>query len=323
MPILALIAVWSVGLPPAGEADWPAPRFVRGQEIPFAGEIVNVSDRPRLTFRNTYELNLHVFVLEAVADRTDLAILTAVAPRANQAIVTAAKVVSGEVTTESKPAARVDFYRLDGSGTVRKLALPKNPPPFAFAADHATDAAPNPALDGPTYSECSLFPPRKNNADGSALHWSRAADELWNGSRVVDLVGTQATTDFENLALAVAGWRRIDRVFLSPLDGLPRAYVRRIEQREGKSVIASVEMRLEMKAPVPPGTDAEYRRLRQDAEMAAWFAAEWDRLHMPGKLPDAKAVSQLQARIARYLADHPLGTSMRPAIEVLVKRDGE
>lgn len=322
MPVFVLLAAFGLALP-SGEKGWPAPRFVRGQEIPFAGEIVNVSDRPRLAFRNTYELSIRVFVLDTSNDVTDLAILTAVAPQANQAIVAAARTVSGEVAVESKPAARVEFYRIDASGVVRKLTRPKTAPPFIFTADHVTEAFAGPALDGPTYSECGFLPPRKDKGTETGIHWSRAADELWNGSRVIDLVGTQATKDYDNLAAAVAGWRRVDRFFLSPLDGLPRAYARRIEQREGKSVIASVELRLEMKPPVPPGTDADYRRIRREAESAAWFAGEWDRLHEPGKRPDAKAVSQLQARIARYLVEHPLGTSFRPAIEVLVKRDGE
>ena len=322
MSVFVLMAAFSLGLPP-GEADWPAPRFVRGQEIPFAGETVNVSDRPRLAFRNTNELNVRVFVLETSNDVTDLAILTAVTPKANRAIAAATKTVSGEVAVESKPAARVEFYRIDAKGTVRKLTRPKTAPPFAFAADHATETLAGPALDGPTYSESGFLPPRKRDAEESGIRWSREADELWNGSRVIDLVGTQATKDYDHLAAAVAGWRRVDRFFLSPLDGLPRAYARRIEQREGKSVIASVEVRLEMKPPVPPGSDADYRRLRQEAESASWFAAEWDRLHEPGKHTDAKAVTQLQARIARYLVEHPLGTSFRPAIEVLVKRDGE
>lgn len=322
MSVFALLAAFGLGLPP-GEADWPAPRFVRGQEIPFEGEIVNVSDRPRLAFRNTYALTVRIFVLDTSNDATDLAILTVIAPQANHAIAAAARTVSGEVAVESKPAARVEFCRIDASGTVRRLAQPKTAPPFAFAADHPTEVASGPALDGPTYSECGLFPPRTRGAEGSALRWSRGADELWNGSRVIDLVGTQATKDYDNLAAAVAGWRRVDRFFLSPLDGLPRAYARRIEQREGKTVIASVELRLEMKPPVPPGSDADYRRLRRDAEMASWFAAEWDRLHEPGKRPDPKAVAQLQARIGRFLVEHPLGTNFRPAIDVLVKRDGE
>lgn len=322
MPVFVLLAAFGLALPP-GETGWPAPRFVRGQEIPFAGEVVNVSDRPRLAFRNTYELNVRVFVLDTSNDVTDLAILTAVAPKANKAIVAAARTVSGEVAAESKPAARVEFYRIDSKGTVRRLTRPKTAPPFAFAADHATEPLTDPALDGPTYSECGFLPPRMLETGETGIRWSRAADELWNGSRVIDLVGTQATKDYDNLAAAVAGWRRVDRFFLSPLDGLPRAYARRIEQREGKSVIASVELRLEMKPPVPPGTDADYRRIRQEVESATWFAQDWDRLHEPGKRPDAKAVSQLQARIARYLVEHPLGTSFRPAIEVLVKRDGE
>jgi hypothetical protein len=322
LPGFVLLAALSLALPP-GEPDWPAPCFVRGQEIPFAGEIINVSNRPRLSFRNTYELNVRVFVLDTTGGVTDLAVLTAVAPKADQSITAAARTVSGEVAQALKPAARVDFYRIDPKASVRRLTRPGSAPPYRFAADHATDAVTAPSLDGPTYSECGFLPPIKRDAGDAGLRWTREADELWNGSRVIDLVGMQASKDYDNLAAAVAGWRRVDRFYLSPLDGLPRAYARRIEQREGKSIIATLELRLEMKPPLPPVSDAEYRRLRQDAEMAAWFAGEWDRLHEPGIRPDAKAVSQLQARIARYLVEHPPGTSFRPAIEVLVKRDGE
>lgn len=319
---IILLTAFGLGLPP-GEADWPAPRFARGQEIPFAGEIVHVSDRPRLTFRNTYELTVRVFVLDATDAAADLAVLTAIAPKADRSIAAAAKTVSGEVVEAFKPAARVDFYRIDPKGIVSRLTRPATAPPFQFSADHATESVANPALDGPTYSEFGFLPSGQRESEETGLRWTRQADDLWNGSRVVDLVGVKASRNYENLAAAVAGWRRVDRFYLSPIDGLPRAYARRIEQREGKSVIASVDLRMEMKPPVPPVGEGEYRTLRQDAEMAAWFAGEWDRLHVPGKHPDVKAVSQLQSRIARYLADHPVGTSFRPAIEVLVKRNGE
>ena len=112
----------------------------------------------------------------------------------------------------------------------------------------------------------------------------------------------------------------MERQFISPTDGLPRAYVRRIEQREGKSIVTTIDVRMEMKAPVPPGDANSIRHVRREAEMAAWFAAEWERIRTEGNKLDPKAANVLKARIERYLAEQRAPTAFRPAVDAVAKQ---
>lgn len=304
---------------PPEAAGWAAPRFERGQEIPFVGEIVDQSDRVAQKFRNVYELNVRLLVLESSERFTDFAVLTAITPTADQGIANAAKTVSGEVIVTAKTSARVEFIRVDSSGNAKKLKLPKAQPPFTFTAEHPTETLQSTPIAGVSYSEFGFFPPRKVGIDHFERNWQREEDTLWNGSRVIDLVSIMASKDYENPSATVTGWRRSDRLYISPMDGLPRAYARRIEQREGKNVIANVEMRLEMKSVIPPGDAASMRHLRREAEFAAWFASEADRLRINGRKTDPKESAILQSRIKRFLEESQPAGSFRPAVDATAR----
>lgn len=165
-----------------------------------------------------------------------------------------------------------------------------------------------------------MIPPKKLGRDDGEREWIRSTDESWNGGRVLDLSSTRSSKDFDNLAAAVAGWRRVERLYLSPTDGLPRSYARRIVQREGKSIVTTVDVRLEMKAPIPAGDAISIRHNRREAESAAWFAAEWERISTEGNKLDPRAAQALKAKISQYLVDHQPPTSFRPAIEAVASQ---
>ena len=317
-----LLLFFSLSAPP-GDSGWTAPRFERGHEIPFVGEIVDTSDRPGQKYRNVYELTVSLLVLETNSERSVLAVLTAVTPTADRGIVDAARTVSGEVVVGAKASARVDFIRIDASGVAKQLTIPSGQPPFVFSEHHKTESIAAAPIDAPAFSEFGFFPPRKVGVDSFERNWTREDDALWNGSRMIDLVSVVSSLDYENPAAAVAGWRRSERLYVSPLDGLPRAYARRIEQREGKNVIATVEMRLEMKSAIPAGDAASVRHIRNEAESAAWFASEAESFRGSGKKMDPKSSAVLLSRIKRFLDEHQPPTAFRPAVEATGRLVGE
>ena len=319
MPVSLLLTIIAIAASPGGDT-LPLPRLERGQEIPFVGEIVDECKRPGQVYRNVYELNVRWLVLETSDRRTDLAILTSVTPRSDPKIVAAAKTVSGEVAVKAKASVRVDLVRVETNGSMRWLTIPTSPPPFSLAPDHRSNPLPTFPLSGPAFNEWGLISPQKLGRDDGDREWTREADSMWNGSRVLDLVSVRTSKDFDRLAASVVGWRRIERQFISPTDGLPRAYVRRIEQREGKSIVTTMDVRMEMKAPVPPGDAISIRHVRREAEMAAWFAAEWERFRSEGNKLDPKAAHVLKARIERYLAEYQSPTAFRPAVEAVAKQ---
>jgi hypothetical protein len=308
---VTLLLSFALAAPPAEGP--PAPRFERGREYAFVGEIVDSSDRPGLKYKNVYDLTVRWFVLDATDDRADLAVLTAVTPRADKAIAAAVRTVSGETTSNGRAAARVDFVRVTNTGLAKRLVVPATPPPYAFPPDHPTEPLPDEPTDGPAFAEFGLFPPTAPGTDPSGRVWSRLPDDLWNGGRAIDLVGVRASKGYDDLNAAVAGWRRTERLYVSPVDGLPRAYARRVEQREGKNVVQTVETRLDAKAPTPAADAAKVRHVRREAETAAWLAAEADVLR--GSRTDPKLTAAFKARVVRFLAEHQPPTSFRPAVE--------
>lgn len=309
---VALLLSLAFAAPPAEGP--PAPRFERGREYAFVGEVVDSSDRPGLKYKNVYDLTVRWFVLDATDDRADLAVLTAVTPRADKAIAAAVRTVSGESTSLARSSARVDFVRVTKDGA-KRLVVPATPPPYAFPVDHPVDPLPDEPTDGPAFAEFGLFPPSHLGTDATGRAWNRLPDDLWNGGRALDLVGVRASKDYDDLNAAVAGWRRTERLYVSPVDGLPRAYARRVEQREGKNVVQTVETRLSAKAPTTPADAAMIRHVRREAETAAWLAAEAER--MRGEKADPKLAAAFKARVARFLSEHQPPTNFRPAVEAL------
>ncbi|MFO0935933.1 MAG: hypothetical protein U0798_05385 [Gemmataceae bacterium] len=319
MPASWIISFFALAAPP-GDSSLPEPRFEKGMEIPFTGTIVDESKRPGQLFRNEYDLSVRWLVLETSDQRTDLAILTSITPKTDPKILAAAFNISGEAAANARTSARVDLVRWGADGTVRQLAIPTTPPPFSLPAEHRTHPLAHAPLSGPAFFEWGPLPPQQTGRDDGERDWKRGADETWNGSRVLDLFSVTKSKNFDNLDLAVTGWRRIDRLQISPTDGLPRAYARSIEQREGKSIISIVTTHLEKKPNVPAGDPVAMRNLRREAEMAAFYIAEWERWQSGGRKLEPNGAKILRARVERYLAEQHPRTSFRAAIDAMTRQ---
>jgi hypothetical protein len=220
-------------------------------------------------------------------------------------------------TPEKGAAIRVDYVRLtpDKAGHIE---FPKAVPGIDLQAAIALKALPSMPLNGPSFSEVDFLTALIAPESGDSNPWTRRGQELWNGSRVTDLVRSRQSRDFDTPSANPSGWRRTDRLFVSMLDGLPRAYARTIEHREGKTIVAGTDVRWEARPALAPGESAALRTLRNEADLAAWSTAMLDRCETLDRRAAATLAAGVAVRIDRALAE--TATVFRPALEVARKR---
>lgn len=283
---------------------WPTRSLDAGQTVHYTGELTETSERAGQRFRHLHTVETSLTVFSVSRGVAEGAVMTAVTPNRDRSIAAASLTISGRAEAAPLPTIRVNLVRLPANGRIEVAELPNMPPPWA-ALNYRDGPAPLPF--GAPSIELTPF-------GQTPLTWTRHGDELWNGSRVIDLVGRQQSPEFDDLAKSPTGWRRTDRRFVSPIDGLPRSLVRTIEQREGKAIVTTSELKLTMSAAMPIIDETARRRTKADAEAAAWFGAEADRVIRGGE-----AARRFRETVQRYLQTHPETTRFRAALESLIR----
>ena len=315
-------------------ADGPvvgAPRLAKGDELVYVGQVEEAGERIGNRFRKRHELEVRVFVLAATGGFAECAVLTRVRPLADPAVAGPAATVTGtDPAGQLTPAAvRLELIRVDPRGRVVRLAPP--PGPLALGPTTPTQAAQPLPLDTPPTVELGPFVPlpAKPAALGTTwdstepgrppVIWSAAREAVWNGGRVLEVTAIQQSDGWDRSDLVPTGWKRTDTVLTLPADGVACAVTRRVERREGASVIGWVAVSYESR-PTVRHHAARYEAVRRDVETAYVLAAEVASLLPRAGKTDPNEFRSRTTRIDRYTADHPFRTGFREAIDAVRRR---
>jgi hypothetical protein len=329
---LGLLVLTAAALP-----DGPAlspPTFTTGDEIVYVGEVHEASERIDLPYRRKAAIEIRLFTLSVGQQGSDLAVLTQVRPLDDPQIAEAVKTVTGVVPdrSEAPPAVRLELIRVDARGRVYRLTPPPGPPPIPLSARTPTAPPPPVPLDAPPDREIGMFVPLPealpttgetwmvNDPDPARppAVWQAKPPGIWNGAQVIEAAGLQQTTDWDEPKFGQTAWRRADRIWLSPVDGLARVVHRQIERKAGNDRIGWVVVQYEMKPPTPHRGES-YLRVRKEIEHAYAFAATADPLLPQAVQLGSKRFELMIAAIERYKKDHP-ATAYREAVDAVLRR---
>jgi hypothetical protein len=271
-----------------------------GQSYIYTGKTVDKSDRVGKKYQHSYQVEVLLFALSG----KEFILQTSITPEPEPTIKNASHTVSGIKPQDLKPAFQVDFLKIGENNTLQILNILPSSPVKLDKSKYSS--LPDINVDGPVYSETAPFAGMLSNK------WKKHPDDLWNGSAVNDFTALETTAGFDDLRLAVAGWRKQERVYVSPIDGMPRVYKRLIAHREGKDIIATIETTITMKPPLPMVDVVAIRQYRRDAEMATTVIRELEKAKT-----QPRTVELLREKVSRYLADQTNVTPFRVALESL------
>jgi hypothetical protein len=204
-------------------SDWPLqPQLTRGQELVYSGSFTEESLSPGVHFQRGFRVDTTALVLDATAQKFDLAVFTVLTSRA--------KPGGGEpVKTAPLPSSvRLELASLDRQGKLH-------------GAVAGQLAAP---LDGPPTIECGAFVevPKGRvginhwwevNEDGRPPRtWRVDGTEMVNNVLCVRVIGTQQSEDWDAPRADRTAWQRRDTVWMSPQLGIACRFQRVIERRD-------------------------------------------------------------------------------------------
>ncbi len=324
---LMLLAVLSAVPPEAPSIG--SPRLARGDEYVYQGEVLEAGERVDNRFRKKHTFEVRLFVLEAADGTADCVVQTLVRPQVDPLINSPVVVVNAKQALT--PSVRIELVRIDARGRVTKLDPPAGPPPLLLGPATFASPAPRFPLDSVPAVELGMFLPlpaksatlgttwEMADAGRPPIVWTAAKEAIWNGSRCLEVTAIQQTDGYDDPNKAFAGWKRSDVLWVSPGDGYASVVRRKVERREGGTIVGWVEVNYELRPPTRYlGT--RYADARREAEAAYAFAAELAPL-LPrvGKI-DPQLFKPKLAKIDRFLADHPAPTGFRDAVESVRRR---
>jgi hypothetical protein len=300
----------------------PGPSLAPGDETVYAGEVREVSTRTGAEYRRTLRLAVRVLALDARPGGTDVAVLTQLRPMEDGHVRDAAAVVAGPSGgVEAAAATRLDLFRVDARGRVRRL-LPPPGVPLRLSAGTPTAPTPEVPLDAPAAAEVGMFVPLPDavasggwtvpGGNRPAVAWAVGRTAVRDGAQVVELVGVQETGDWAEPTGTASPWRREDRVWVSPADGLARRFERTVERKAGVHVAYRRTVRAEAAPPAAVGGPV-FEAARREIAFAWTFAAD------AAAARTAADAARLADRIARYRRDHD-PTAYRDAVDAVQHR---
>ncbi len=323
------LAALVLAAPPAEKIGLSGPRFARGDELVYRGDVVETSDRIDTRFVKKYRLDVRVFVLECSADGCDCGVMTVLTPKADGAVTAAVVAVSGAgPSPDAVPTVRLDLIRVDGRGQV-KILLPEAKLPLTFDAKTATAAPPPLPTDAPAAVELGIFLPLPTTAahvgdtwdiaeaNRPPAVWAAKQTAVWNGRRVADVTGLQQTDGYDTPKAVRHGWQRTDAVCVSPTDGVVSSVSRTVVRREGTERVGSVTTTLELQ-PSARQVGVKYRDTRAEVEAAWAFAAEVESLR--ASRAKADVLEAHRREVVRFTELRPTGTGFRPALDAVLRR---
>jgi hypothetical protein len=208
----------------AGQAsEWQLqPHLARGQELLYKGIFTEEALSPGVQFQQAYNVDTTIFVLDAAAQKFDLAFLTVVSAKA-------VKFAAESGKNAAPPASvRLEVVPMDHSGKL----LPRVPAGLV------------PPLEGPPTVECGAFVEVPKGRIGLQSRWDvndeARTPRTWrvDGTELVDnilcvrLVGVQQSDDWDTPRADRSSWQRRDTVWVSPELGLTCRFERVLERRD-------------------------------------------------------------------------------------------
>ena len=303
-----------------------APRLQRGDELVYAGEILESSERPDNLFKKKNSVEVRVFVFDATADSADCAVMTALTTLNDDKVARAVLVVSGSTPAKnhSAPTVHLQLIRVDSRGRIQTLE-PVGPPPLA-CAKAAVSPVPAVPLDSLPAHELGFFVPLP--VEGAKVGstwaiadsarpptvWNAKGEAIWNGSRCIEISAVQKSTGWDQPNSTPDGWYRSEAISASPEDGYASVVQRDISRRLGREVIGRISAKYELQQ-TNRYVGTRYAELRSEIEQGWCFGCESN----SAKRTATERQSRL-GKIQRHLDEHPNGGSFRPVLESLKRR---
>jgi hypothetical protein len=213
----------AAGQAPGGAApargDWIlVPRLARGQELVYRGQYAEEAVDSHAQFARAYRLEARAFVLEAMPQGADVALLTVLRHRDPRPGVSS----DPSVSSVRMERARVNLQgRLSADGV--SLSVPLEGPPLlecgAFLEAPAGRIGPDQAWD-------------VAEAGRPLQLWRSAGTEMIAGTLCLKLTGVQQSEDWDQSRADRTAWRRRDTVWLSTRLGIACRVERVIERRD-------------------------------------------------------------------------------------------
>jgi peroxiredoxin len=313
--MVATLCLLTCALTSGQGTEWQLqPQLTRGQELVYLGSFTEEALSPGVQFQRTCKIDSTVLVLEAAAQKFELAFLTVVTS-------TAAKIPGEPGKTGVAPTSvRLEVVTMDRQG---KLQL-RSPGSFA------------PPLEGPPTIECGAFVEVPKGRVGAQSRWDINDEartpqtwrvegtEMVNSILCVRLVGVQQSEDWDTPRADRSSWQRRDTIWISPEHGLTYRFERIFERRDAAHQAPTHRsvLRCDLESHLPyPGKLLEERR--GEIEQASKFCRdaegllrepEQNKTQLEGVLkkikqysdaepptPYRKAVVQVQKRIEAAL----------------------
>lgn len=307
------------------------PRLARGDELHYTGDAELTGDRLGNRFRKRYALEIRVFVLDATRESADCAVMTVVRPLADPAVVEAVIAIgAAKVREAAAPSVRLDLVRVDDRGRVKRLLPAAGPPPLPLASAATADPLTFP-LDLPPPAEFGFFVPFPATAvtagttwdvvetDRPPVGWKATGECVWNGGRCLELTAVQQSTGYDQPDAVRAGWKRTDRVTVSPADGYASTVRRTVTRRDGRDGVGTLNVSYEQQ-PRNRAVGVKYAATRREIETAWSFVADFDALRAKGARVPVADYRARAAKVEQYLEETVAGTAFRPAIDAARRR---
>jgi len=285
----------------AERTEWPiVPRLSQGQELVYRGSYTEAQTVSDEQVKRNHRIEIRVFVLDASARQTDVALFTVLRPKG---------IPKGRVEESVVELASLELAHIDGQGKV------------TIDGD-AMVASP---LDGPTSRDCGFFVEAPGGRAEVDKSWEIAEPgwpvRVWKlvglvnvgSSRCLKLVGVQQSGTWGKPRADQAAWRRSDTVWLIPRLDVAQKVERVIEHREPGRQVATHKstMVYELESSLQyPGELSKDRR--REIMMARQFADVLTPLQAKGPRY-TKQLEALQAKIDHHLENQP-PTPYREAI---------
>ncbi|MGL6072992.1 MAG: peroxiredoxin family protein [Fimbriiglobus sp.] len=260
----------------------PPPRLMVGDELVYVGTVTEASEKFDERFQKVHDLEVRVLVLEAGRGHLDCAVMTKQQPRLDPRIIQSTTSLAGTDSkpTESTALVTLELVRIEANGQVKLIDVSAE----GLRADSKTLPMPPDPIDTPPTVETGFVIPLPSKpavvggawdtaeVDRPPIRWSCIGEAIWNGARAMETKAVQESEGWNSPYEHRHGWRRTERLLISPIDGTATTVERRIERRQGKKILGWMEVKYELQG-ASRVTGDQFGQARREAEMS-WILAQ-------------------------------------------------
>lgn len=309
--ILFLTCALTPAQPGGGGSEWMlTPRLSRAQEFVYRGSFAEETLGRGVQFSRNYRIENRVFVLNALAQSSEVILLTVLREQLGGAVRPAGAKLEEASSVRLEPATLTAQGRVTLAGG-RLLQVPLAGPPVLDCA--AVVPVPN--------HRVGLNRPWEIPEDGRpATVWTVIGTENLGGNPCLKLTGVQQTDDWDRPRADRAAWRREDKVWLSTRAGTVNRLERVIELRDAarREPTQRTTTKYELESSIAyPGQLFDDRN-REIAHARAFEQSAAPLLQDPARA-GGEATDALLNKIKYYLDNQP-PTPYREAVVQLRRR---